>query len=184
MPSLRDFTDRRAPDTRRRIGPARVPACDDAAVPDSYAVTRQAHVAASPDEVFAHLADFRRWRAWSPFEELDPDMQRSYAGEGLGSSYAWSGSMKAGTGRMEITELEPGRRLVVEQENTKPLRSRSTSTFTLTPTADGTAVEWAGTGRLNRLMRVMGALVPMEKVLGPAFEQGLARLGETVAPTR
>jgi carbon monoxide dehydrogenase subunit G len=159
-------------------------AWDDPAVPDSYTVTRQAHVVATPDEVFAHLADFRRWRAWSPFEELDPGMQRSYTGEGRGSTYAWSGSLKAGTGRMEIVELEPGRRVVVEQENTKPLRSRSTSTFTLTPAAAGTTVEWSGTGRLNRLMRVMGALMPMERVLGPAFEQGLIRLGEAARPAR
>lgn len=153
-------------------------------MPESYTVVRRADVAATPEAVFAHLVDFRRWRAWSPFEQLDPDMQRAYDGEGRGSTYAWSGSLKAGTGRMEMTEVEPGRRVVVQQENTRPLRSRSTSTFTLTPTSDGTVVEWAGAGQLNRLMRVMSVVVPMEKVLGPAFEQGLARLGETARSAR
>jgi hypothetical protein len=152
-------------------------------VADSYSVTRDVVVAAPPATVHEHLADFRRWRDWSPFEDLDPDMRRTYTGSGVGSSYAWSGSMKAGTGRMQMAAVTDTR-VVVEQENTRPLRSRSTSTFTLTPDDGGTRVTWTSTGTLNRLMRVAARVMPMEKVLGPVFEKGLTRLREHVERTR
>ncbi|MEI4271262.1 SRPBCC family protein [Klenkia sp. LSe6-5] len=140
-------------------------------MPDTYTVTRQVRVAAPPAAVHALLADFRRWRAWSPFEDLDPDMAREYDGTGGGSSYRWAGSLKAGSGSMRMTEVEPTR-VVVEQVNTKPIRSASTSTFTLAEADGGTVVTWSGSGRQGRLMR----LLPMEKFLGPTFDKGLASL--------
>ena len=133
---------------------------------DTYTVTREVVVAAPAAAVRERLVDFRRWRDWSPFEDLDPGMQRTYTGSGPGSSYEWAGSMKAGAGRMELTDVTDTR-VVVEQENRKPLRSHSTSTFTLAEVDGGTRVTWAGTGTLNWLMRVAARVMPMEKVLGP-----------------
>lgn len=149
----------------------------------SYTVTRDVRVAAPPSAVYAELVDFRRWRSWSPFEDLDPGMDRTYSGatEGVGAVYAWSGSPKVGVGRMEITAADDGARVVVEQRNDKPLRSRSTSTFTVAEADGGTLVTWSSTGTLSRLMRVVGVVVPMEKVLGPVFERGLERLRQQVA---
>jgi hypothetical protein len=159
-----------------------VGSCHDPAVADTYTVTRDVVVAAPPAAVHALLVDFRRWRDWSPFEDLDPGMQRTYTGSGVGSRYEWAGSMKAGAGRMELADVTDTR-LVVEQENSKPLRSRSTSTFTLAPVDGGTRVTWASTGTLNRMMRVATRVMSMEKVLGPVFEKGLARLREHVDRT-
>lgn len=143
----------------------------DPRVPDTYEVRREVRVAAPASTVHALLADFRRWRDWSPFEELDPDMSRDYDGTGAGSGYRWAGSFKAGSGSMRMTEVEPTR-VVVEQQNTKPIRSSSTSTFTLAEADGGTVVTWSGSGRQGRLMR----LLPMERFLGPTFEKGLAQL--------
>ncbi|MCO7218937.1 SRPBCC family protein [Klenkia sp. PcliD-1-E] len=140
-------------------------------MPDTYTVTRQTRVAAPAAAVHALLADFRRWRDWSPFEDLDPAMSRDYDGTGAGSGYRWAGSFKAGSGSMRMAAVEPDR-VVVEQENTKPIRSSSTSTFTLAEDDGGTVVTWSGSGRQGRLMR----LLPMEKFLGPTFEKGLATL--------
>jgi carbon monoxide dehydrogenase subunit G len=152
-------------------------------VTDTYTVTREVIVAAPPGAVLELLVDFRRWRDWSPFEDLDPGMRRDYAGTGVGSTYEWDGSMKAGSGRMELTDVADTR-VVVEQENRKPLRSRSTSTFTLTEVDGGTRVTWSGAGTLNRLMRVAARVMPMEKVLGPVFEKGLTRLAERAGGRR
>ncbi|SDH05795.1 SRPBCC family protein [Klenkia brasiliensis] len=140
-------------------------------MPDTYAVTRQVTIAAPAAAVHALLADFRRWRAWSPFEDLDPDMSREYDGTGAGSAYRWAGSFKAGSGSMRMTDVASAR-VVVEQQNTKPIRSSSTSTFTLAEADGATTVTWSGSGRQGRLMR----LLPMEKFLGPTFDKGLAQL--------
>src|SRR3712207_9167581 len=41
----------------------------------------------------------------SPWEDVDPDMQRTHSGPeaGVGARYAWKGNRKAGEGSMEIT---------------------------------------------------------------------------------
>ena len=65
---------------------------------------------------------------WSPWEDLDPDQQRTFSGaeSGTGAAYAWSGNRKAGQGNMKITgtpAAEQGRhRLDFE----KPFKSSNT----------------------------------------------------------
>ena len=56
-----------------------------------------------------HIDDFHKWAAWSPWEKLDPAMQRTFSGvaSGKGAIYEWLGNSKAGQGRMEITESQP-----------------------------------------------------------------------------
>ena len=39
---------------------------------DTYTVTRESDIAASPERVRASLVDFKQWRQWSPWESLDP----------------------------------------------------------------------------------------------------------------
>jgi uncharacterized protein YndB with AHSA1/START domain len=147
-------------------------------MPDTYTVTREVEVAAPPQAVYERLVDFRRWRTWSPFEELDPGMQRTYGGaeRGVGATYAWSGRPKAGTGSMEVVAAVEDAEVVVSQRNEKPFKSTSTSTFTLVPSATGTTVTWHGEGPLTRMMKVMGVVMSMDKVVGPLFEKGLASL--------
>lgn len=69
-----------------------------------YAISRNTLIDAPAAEVYARIADLRRWRDWSPWENLDPDLTRDYSGaaSGVGARYAWSGNKKAGRGTMEI----------------------------------------------------------------------------------
>ncbi len=75
--------------------------------PTPYTVERSTVVAAPADQIFPLLVDFHEWPRWSPWEDIDPDMQRTYGGaeSGVGATYAWSGNRKAGAGSMEITDL-------------------------------------------------------------------------------
>lgn len=47
--------------------------------PDSFRIERSMLVQAPPQAVYPQIADFRRWQAWSPYENLDPAMKRRYA---------------------------------------------------------------------------------------------------------
>ena len=73
---------------------------------DSYTVERTAVLRAEPERIYEEVEDFHRWPAWSPWEDIDPEMERTYSGPGSGggATYAWSGNRKAGRGRMEIAE--------------------------------------------------------------------------------
>jgi carbon monoxide dehydrogenase subunit G len=147
-------------------------------MPDTFTCERSTHVDAPPEAIYARLVDFHRWRSWSPFEGLDPNMERTYSGAraGVGAIYEWAGNMKSGTGRMEMVEAEPDRRIVIDQQNLKPMKSRCTVTFTLTEDGGGTAVGWRMDGRTTGLARVMSKVRSMDSLIGPVFEKGLANL--------
>jgi uncharacterized protein YndB with AHSA1/START domain len=147
-----------------------------------FEVVREATVPARPEQVWPWLVDFRRWRPWSPWEEIDPDLKRFYEGEesGVGAVYEWYGNRKAGTGRMEITGADAPRRLEIALQFIKPFKAHSTTTFELAPHDDGTRVTWRMVGPKTFTTRFMGVFMSMERMVGPDFEKGLAQLGETV----
>jgi Polyketide cyclase / dehydrase and lipid transport len=145
---------------------------------DRYTLERKIRVDAPASAVYERIVDFHRWPAWSPYEELDPAMDRMYAGaeSGVGAVYEWSGNVKAGAGRMKIVDAVDDQRVVIDQRFLKPFRSESTTTFALDDLGDGTAVTWSMTGPVTLIARIMGIFTSMDRMIGPAFEKGLARL--------
>ncbi len=143
----------------------------------SYTVTRLTTVNAPVERVHALVDDLHSWQQWSPWEGLDANLQRTYSGadKGVGATYAWTGNKKAGQGTMKIVRSEE-QNIDVDVTFVKPFKSTSTSHFTFTPSGEGTTVEWRMTGEQNALMSVIGKLWPMDKMMGPDFEKGLARL--------
>ncbi len=144
----------------------------------TFEVERRIEVDASAAALYERIADFHRWSAWSPFEDLDPDMDRKFEGaeSGVGAVYEWSGDMKAGAGRMEMLEAVPEERVVIDQRNFKPLKTQAKVTFSLERSGDATTVTWSMTGETTALTRVMGVFKSMDKMIGPVFEKGLAKL--------
>jgi uncharacterized protein YndB with AHSA1/START domain len=145
---------------------------------DTYTVTRSATIQAPPEKVWSHVVDFHRWQAWSPWEGMDPNQERTYSGpeSGVGSHYAWSGNRKVGQGSMEITEADAPRRLEVALEFVKPFKSSNTTTLELAPDGDGTRVTWTIVGPMTLMTKMMSAMKSMDAMLGPDFERGLAGL--------
>ncbi len=142
-----------------------------------FAVSRSTTVIADPARVHGLINSFHEWTAWSPWEDLDPELQRDYSGpeSGVGARYAWSGNRKAGQGSMEITSSTPdeiGLRLAF----LRPFKSSNLVTFSLVPAVDGTEVTWLMTGEQRGLMGLVGRVVSMDKLIGKDFEKGLTRL--------
>src|SRR5207302_1760245 len=73
-----------------------------AAKPDRFRVQRATTVKAPPERIFPLINDFHQWATWSPYENKDPAMKRSYSGtaSGKGAVYAWEGNKNVGSGRM------------------------------------------------------------------------------------
>src|SRR6476646_6889549 len=74
--------------------------------PNTLRVQRATSIKAPADRIFPLINDFRQWRSWSPYENKDPAMKRTYDGadSGKGEVYAWDGNNNVGSGRMEILE--------------------------------------------------------------------------------
>lgn len=145
---------------------------------DIYTVTRSTTMAAPPERVYAHIIDFRKWEAWSPWDEMDPSMKKTYSGadSGVGSGYSWSGNRKVGQGSMEITGATASSHVEIALEFLKPFKATNTTTFTVEPAGDGSNVTWAMTGRKTLMTRIMGIFKSMDSMVGPDFEKGLAKL--------
>jgi hypothetical protein len=145
---------------------------------DTYTVERIATINGPAAPIYAQIADFRKWTGWSPWDDLDPDMERTYSGadSGTGAAYFWSGNRKAGEGRMEITEAVEPSRVRIALDFLKPFKSSSTTTFDLKPDGEATRVAWTMTGPMTLMTRVMGIFKSMDKMIGPDFEKGLERL--------
>ncbi|MFI6868058.1 SRPBCC family protein [Nocardia sp. NPDC050406] len=140
-----------------------------------FDIERQTVIAADPTRILALIDDFHQWKKWSPWEELDPNLERVYSGadRGLGAKYSWKGNRKAGQGSMEITSVSHrgvGVRLAFE----KPYKATNQATFELRPVAGGTEVTWRMTGQRTGIMTMLGKL--MDKLVGRDFEKGLAKL--------
>jgi len=146
----------------------------------NFEVVRKATVAATPQATFDLIVDFHKWSQWSPWEDLDPALRRTFSGaeSGVGAIYEWSGNRKAGSGRMEITAVEPASQIVVALQFLKPFKSTSTSTFEISGSDGGTEVTWRMVGPKTFMTKVMGIFTNMDKVIGPDFEKGLRQLGE------
>lgn len=143
-----------------------------------YEVVRSTTIAAEPARIHALIDDFREWRKWSPWEDLDPDLQRTYTGPdaGVGAHYAWSGNRKAGQGSMEITGSAP-ERIDVKLIFLKPFSAVNDVAFDLTPAADAaTDVRWSMQGEQKGFWGLVGRFMNMDKLVGKDFEKGLAQL--------
>ena len=77
--------------------------------PDSFRVQRAITIKAPPEKIMPLISDFHNWPQWSPWEKLDPAMQRTFSGapKDVGAVYEWKGNKDVGSGRMEIAGMTP-----------------------------------------------------------------------------
>jgi hypothetical protein len=146
----------------------------------TYEVVRSTTIAADPALVHRLVNDFHEWPKWSPWEDLDPDMERTHSGaaSGVGAHYAWKGNRKAGEGSMEIRS-STSEQVALTVSFLKPWKATNDIVLSLVPSGDGTDVTWTLRGEQKGLMAVVGKVVSMDRLVGKDFEKGLARLKAT-----
>ena len=149
--------------------------------PGSFSVSRTTTIAAPPEKIAALITDFQQWRSWSPWENLDPAMQRTFSGaaSGKGAVYAWQGNKEVGRGRMEIVDAAAPARTVIKLDFLEPFASSNVTEFSLKPdgAASGrTIVTWTMTGPMLFVSRLMTVFVSMDALIGKDFDKGLASL--------
>jgi hypothetical protein len=153
--------------------------------PADFRVERSATMRAPATATYAQVNDFQNWRAWSPWEKIDPALKRSYDGPkaGTGAIYAWQGNKDVGEGRMTITESKPGELVRIKLEFFKPFAATNTAEFRFKGAGDNTAVTWSMTGQNNFLSKAMCLFIDMDRMVGGMFEQGLSQM-KSVVETR
>ncbi len=144
---------------------------------DYIVVKRTVAIDALTPTILPLITDFHEWAAWSPWEDIDPQMQRSYSGpeSGVGASYAWSGNRKAGAGTMRIDAVDTSS-VDIALTFTRPFKSQSKCHFDLVMADAGTSVTWQILTPKTLMLRVASLFMSLEKTVGPDLEKGLLQL--------
>ena len=146
--------------------------------PNDFRVQRSAEIKASPEKIYALIADLHGWAAWSPYEKKDPAMKRSFSGapSGKGAVYEWDGDKNVGAGRMEIIDATAPSKVGIKLDFREPFEGHNIAEFTMIPSGDRTTVTWAMYGPSPFVAKVMGTFFNMDKMIGDDFAAGLANL--------
>ena len=146
--------------------------------PTTLRVQRSVSINAPPERIFSLISDFHQWVTWSPYEQKDPAMKRTYSGteRGRGAVYAWDGNKNVGSGRMEILDVSAPSKIVIKLDFFKPFEGHNTAEFTMLPQGDGTHVTWLMHGPANFMSRLIQVFMNLDNMIGKDFEAGLANL--------
>jgi Polyketide cyclase / dehydrase and lipid transport len=146
--------------------------------PNTLRVQRATSIKAPADRIFPLINDFHQWRTWSPYENRDPAMKRSYDGaeSGKGAVYAWDGNNNVGSGRMEILEAAAPSKITIKLDFFKPFEGHNTAEFTMLPQGDVTNLTWTMVGPAAFMSKLMQVFINLDHMIGRDFEVGLANL--------
>lgn len=146
-------------------------------LPREIVVERNTQIAAPAAEVFPHINNLKATQAWSPWLELDPDVNTRFSdiAEGVGASMQWSSdNPQVGSGHMEVIESVPNERLVSALD----FGDMGTAQvhYTLQEADGSTKITWGmkadmGAWPVGRWIGLM-----MDDWVGADYERGLANL--------
>jgi hypothetical protein len=150
-------------------------------LPRNVTVSRSIEIAAPPSVIYPLISDLRRADEWSPWLELDPDVEITFTGpaDGVGQTMNWqSENPDVGSGSQSITMLEPDSK--VETALDFGDQGTATASLDLEPEGAATKVTWGFATDLgfNPVARYFGLM--FDKWIGADYEKGLAKL-KTVA---
>jgi len=146
--------------------------------PNTLRVQRATSIKAPAEMIFPLINDFHQWRSWSPYENKDPAMKRTYSGaeRGKGAVYAWDGDKNVGSGRMEILEAAAPQKIVIKLDFFTPFEGHNTAEFTMLPQGDGTHVTWVMYGPARFVTKLIQVFMNLDNMIGKDFEAGLVNL--------
>ena len=146
--------------------------------PDTFEVRRSASIKAPAEKIFAIINDYHNWDRWSPWNKHDPEMKKTVSGapSGKGAVYEWAGNRMVGKGRIEIIDSVPSSKITMKLDMTEPMEANNIAEYTLEPKGEMTNVTWALRGACPYMSKVMGLFMNVDKMVGGAFEEGLASL--------
>ena len=133
--------------------------------------------------IFPYINSLRRADEWSPWKDYDPNVSMTYSGPdaGVGARMSWAGNKQVGSGSQMITESVADRSVASDL----PFGGEGPAKAALALDAAGAAtrVLWSldmDVGN-NPVSRYVGLF--MDRMVGPDYERGLAKLKALVERT-
>ncbi|MBN1198641.1 MAG: SRPBCC family protein [Bacteroidales bacterium] len=148
-------------------------------LPRQYKVERSITIGADKALVYELTCNLKKWDLWAPWnKQIDTTALFELSGNDceVGTIWRWNGEIM-GNGELIVTEIVPGESFRYELLFDEG-KYQSVGGFNYDVTNDSTLVIWTDEGDLgfNPFNRYMGLF--MDRMMGPDFEKGLARLKE------
>jgi hypothetical protein len=145
--------------------------------PTSYSVKRDVIINRPKEEVFAFVKQLKNQDLYSVWQQMDPNMEKSFSGiDGtIGFTSSWkSKNREVGSGSQTILRLTEGDSMVCQIAFKEPFESINQNYFTTTSEGDtGTRVEWGFKGEFPYPLNLFAVAMDMESMIGKDFQQGL-----------
>jgi len=144
-------------------------------LPSQYSVQRELVINTSPERIHEFVSDLETWPQWTPWFKDDPSLEVTMGAitQGKGAHQEWTA--KKGGGQLTITRSEPGWGVAYNMDLSGS-RPESHCAMRYEQMADSTLVVWEMNGDMkwNLMGRFFNLL--MDPLVGPMFDDGLARL--------
>lgn len=150
-------------------------------VGNTYHVERSVVIKKDKAAVYSYMIDFNNFESWSPWSEIDPNMEveiQGKAGE-IGTSYSWEGNDEVGKGVMTIQDISENE-IDIQLKFMEPYETTSPTRYIISELNEGTKVTWEMNGEMGYPTNMMLLFVDMDKQIGKDFEKGLAKLKEVL----
>lgn len=141
----------------------------------NYNVEKSIVIEAPRDIVFEETVHWDNFQEWSPWSEMDPNMEVNYEGDfaQVGSIYTWSGNDDTGKGMQEITYIDDDS-VGISLRFIEPFESEADNYYTFDDHDGGVKVTWGMSSELSWPMNVMSNY--FKNSIGHDFEKGLETL--------
>lgn len=147
--------------------------------PKKFVVNKSITIAATTDEIWPELADFRKWEAWSPWHKYDTNMVNTYVGDpnAVGHKNEWT-SKVMGNGSQEIVAIEQEKRLKAALKFTDMGENAvSYAEYVLEPEGESTKATWTMDGaEIPFIIRGVMVIGGMQAAIEKDYEDGLNAL--------
>lgn len=145
----------------------------------NYSKTIQ--IDASKEKVWKNVSSLAALDKWSPWNDRDPDMKKTWTGEDgtVGAKQSWVSDKKdVGEGSQTITGVDEPNRLSTKLEFIKPFKSQADAYVRLEGNGDSTSATWGFESKMPYPMNIMKLFMNFEKNMDKDFGSGLGKLKE------
>ncbi len=146
-------------------------------VKKEYEVTREMTVQAEKETVMDFMRNFKNFKLWSPWAELDPNMKEEITGNDgeVGAKYYWKGNDDVGEGSMVIESISDNE-IVINLTFIEPFSSESPTVYSFEEFEYGTTITWHMKGEIGYPWNGILLFMDMEKAIGEDLTKGLQNL--------
>ena len=143
---------------------------------------RSGLIQAPPEKIFPYLSDFKKGGQWSPYEQMDPNMKKTYTGTDgqVGAVMEFDGNKDAGSGKLEILNIIPNQSVDIKLTMIKPFHAENLIQYTLTPEAGETRFTWAMSGDGGFMGKLINVFIDCEAMVAGQFSVGIENLQKVV----